>query len=269
MRRRFGVKDLLNYKKARNLAYRSQYNLSMDRMKKIKSSLSTKVITYKDCKKAYDYVDKLFPKAKVKDVTIYCASKSCLDRLGLKGIGGCYDRMSQILVISEDLDFSSSKKKDSTWSTIIAKVEMDEVIVHELLHYVSISKKNSITSMNLEEEFAYGNSIEYLRANGRSDNDIIENNFMPFFMTTVDGRKVARQVLMSNGYDIEDVITKPEKEQKKILKKVDEDLFKETKKIATEKAKLLIRIYSEDVDAYDIDPDDSEENEFSMIDLDF
>ena len=266
--RKFSIKDWLSYKKARDVAYKAQYNLSMDRMKKVKSSFSTKIIKYKDCKKAYDYVDKLFPKAEVKKVTIYRVSQSCLNRIGLKGVGGCYDRISQIVVVAEDMDFSHSKKKDSTWSTIVAKAETDEVVVHELLHYVSMHNKGRVTSMHMEEEFAYGNSLAYLKANGRDDDDIINNNFLPYFMTAVDSRKIARKVLAKNGYDISEVATKTESERKKIFKKVDKELFGETKKQAIVRAKELMRIYSGNyIDAEDAVVDNSNDNEFSMIDF--
>ena len=260
----------VNYKRARNLAHLSQCELSIERMDKIKSHADTEKIKYSKSSKyknAFEYVDELFPNADVKNVTIYRVAKSCLDRVGLQKIGGCYDKISRIVVISKGLNFSP-KEKDKTWSTIKAKVTADEVIVHELLHYVSMYNSGDARSMDIEEEFAYGNSIGYLRSKGHSDDEIIMNNFLPYFIQSVDQRKIARKILVENGYVVEEVIVKSEKTQKAIFKKLDKSFFKESRKIAIEKAKTLIEIYSEDVSS-NKEVEDNRGSKFGTMDFGF
>jgi len=268
--RRWTNKNWINYKRAKNLAYLSQSELSVERMKKIQNHPNTESIRYSAksrYKKAYDYVDDLFPEAEVKNVIIYRAKKSCLDRLGLKKIGGCYDRISKIVVISKELEFSSDIK-DETWSTVVAKVTSDEVVVHELLHYVSMYNNGGGGGMQMEEEFAYGNSLEYLRSKGYSDDEIIVNNYLPYFLTAAYSKKIVRKILVENDYVIEDVMIKTEQAQKKIFKKLDKNIFKETKKAAIKNARELIRIYSKKEDL-EVEIKDDSGSRFGMMDFGF
>jgi len=266
--RRPTQKDWLKYKRAKSLAYLSQSKFSAERMHKIQMHSGTQKITYTEksrYRESYDYVDNLFPNADVKNVTIYRVAKSCLSKLGLKNIGGCYDKLSRIVVISKELDFVSSGK-DETWSTITAKITTDEVIVHELLHYVSMHNSGSSGSMQMEEEFAYGNSLGYLRSKGHSDDRIIVYNFLPYFLNVSYSKNIVRKVLIENGYDVEDVMIKSESERKKIFKKLDKKLFEETKKIAIENARELIRIYSKD-ESIKVKIRDNSGSTFGMMDF--
>jgi len=271
--KRITNKNWMNYKRARNLAYLNQCEFSIDRMKKIKAHVDTRRIEYSKTskyRKAYDYVDGLFVNADVKNVIVYLVSESCLKRVGLSGIGGCYDKLSKVVVVSKTFNFSgNSKTKDNTWSTIKAKVTIDEVIVHELLHYVSMLNGGDSNSIDVEEEFAYGNSLGYLRDKGHSDDEIIINNFLPYFIQAVNQRKIMRKVLVSNGYVVDEVATKTDRERKRIFKKLDSELFKETKTAAIEKARQLIQIYSED-DSYDnVKVENDNDSKFGMMDFSF
>jgi hypothetical protein len=269
VKRRWTNKDLLKYKRARSLAQQGQSELSAERMKKIQGHPKTESITYSEgsrYKASYDYVDELFPNVGIKNVTVYRAAKSCLDRLGLKKIGGCYDKISRIVVISKELEFSSAGK-DETWSTITAKITDDEVIVHELLHYVSMHD-NRGGGMQMEEEFAYGNSLEYLRSKGHSDDRIIVYNFLPYFMTVSYSKEIVRKVLVDNGYNVEDVMVKTDQARKKIFKKLDKEFFKATKKVAIASARQLIRIYSKDENEK-VDIKDNSGSKFGMMDFGF
>jgi hypothetical protein len=262
-------KDVLNYKRARSLAQQGQSELSAERMKKIQNHAKTERITYSErsrYKASYDYVDELFPNVDIKNVTVYRVEKSCLDRLGLKKIGGCYDKISRIVVISKELEFSSDGK-DETWSTITAKITADEVIVHELLHYVSMHD-NMGGGVQMEEEFAYGNSLEYLRSKGHSDDRIIVYNYLPYFMTVSYSKEIVRKVLVDNNYNVDDVTIMTDQARKKIFKKLDKELFKATKKVAIASARQLIRIYSKDENEK-VDIKDNSGSKFGMMDFKF
>jgi len=269
VRRRWTNKDILNYKRAINLAHQGQSELSTERMKKIQNHPKTERINYSErsqYKASYNYVDKLFPNVGIKDVTVYRVEKSCLDRLGLKKIGGCYDKISRIVVISKELEFSSDGK-DETWSTITAKITDDEVIVHELLHYVSMHD-NRGGGVQMEEEFAYGNSLEYLRSKGHSDDRIIVYNFLPYFMTVSYSKEIVRKVLVNNGYNIDEVAIKTDQARKKIFKKLDKEFFKATKKVAIASARKLISIYS-DNENIEVEIKDNSGSKFGMMDFGF
>ncbi len=243
----FKISDLEKIRKQYRISYKTKANLSLNHIDKIKRHSSTRSISYqsksKSYKDAYNYVDKLFPKYKVKDVIVYRTSLTYLASLGYKNIGGFYNRIASVIVIP-DKQKTEVKKTKSPWSKIKAKITFDEVMVHELLHYVSDHQMKGISSVDREEEFAYGNSVGYLKQRGHNDDSIINDNFMPFLISVVNIKKITRIVLLKNNYDIDEFVTLPKEKTRKILSKYRDDIFEICRKQAYDRGKELIRIYS-------------------------
>lgn len=236
--------DWNSYKKNRKIAISRQNSFTQDIIYKIISHNKTKKIVYPQYKEAFEYVDKLFPDVEVKKVSIYECDREFLNEVGMGHSAGFYHIQTGIIVVCPDSDYS--KNKDTIWTTVVASVKTDEVIVHELLHYVSLY--NGVGSCKaLEEEFAYGNSVQYLRNKGRSDDEIINQVFLPYFITTIDTIKIAVEVLIENGYDIDEVKSKTEEEQNSIMESLDKFLFEKTKKEATNLARQFINIHTEEL----------------------
>lgn len=241
--RKPSLSDWERYKKNRKMAISRDSLFTKEIISKIISHKKTKKITYPQYCESFDYVDSLFPDVNIKKVTIYECDRDFLIEVGMGHSAGFYHTQTGVVVVCSDLDVD--KNKDTTWSTVIAKVKTDEIIVHELLHYVSLY--NGVgSSKSIEEEFAYGNSIKYLRSKGRSDDEIINHVFLPYFITTVDAMRITLEVLVEQGYNIDEVKAKTEEEQNKIMDSLDKIFFERTKKEAIDLAGQLIKIHTEE-----------------------
>ena len=89
---------------------------------------------------------------------------------GFGGAGGFYSKTYKVIIIS-----GKQKQRKKTYAdrySVSAKLEIDEVIVHELLHYCYFEEGKSNKSVGLNEEFAYGWSIGYLRKKGYTDDEL-------------------------------------------------------------------------------------------------
>lgn len=162
-------------------AIQRKIELHDESIEKIKNHKSTRTIAYPDYKEAYDYVDSKYPLGNVKEATILQCSRSFLDKIGYKSIGGFYSILRKVIVIPDDVNNSSKKTKD-IWASVKAEMSVDEILVHEMLHYISHKVNPAKRTMQVEEEFAYGNSADYLRSKGHDDDFIIKKNFMPYLI---------------------------------------------------------------------------------------
>jgi hypothetical protein len=227
-----------------NAKYKQNAQLLKDNIEKISKRKDTKTIVYPELKEAFDFVDSVFPKSNVKEVKVLVCDRKFLEDLGYKGIGGFFERVMKTVVIPDNLNFSSNKKTDKkTDIKICAKLTTDEVLVHELFHYVSDTFNKKISSIEMEEEFAYGNSIAYLKKKGYSEEQIINDKFMPFLYNSIDKNKIVKKVLIDKDYDIKEFSTKSTKYQKDIINKYKKQIIEETKKEAFKKGQEIIEIY--------------------------
>ncbi|KKL46025.1 hypothetical protein LCGC14_2349720, partial [marine sediment metagenome] len=153
---------------------KKQMALLRKNIDKIRNNINTKKINYPEFKECFDYVDNLFPRVNVKSVTLYKPSPKLMQKLGFGHAGGFYDRVSKIVVFTRFMSSIGTRDRYS----IKAKLTQDEVIVHELCHYSYFEEGKSSVSQELNEEFAYGWSIGYLRQKGYSDEDIVDKNFL-------------------------------------------------------------------------------------------
>lgn len=157
---------------------------------KLRQFKQTRAIAYPEYKEAFDYVDKLYPQAGVKQATVLYTSKAVLNEVGYRGVGGFYDIQSRIIVISNYV--SPSNFFDDG---IKSEFTIDEVLCHELIHYAANFNRPS-SSRCVEEEIAYGKTVNYLRSRGRTDDFIIRKNMMPYLVSIVDKHKLLSEVLV-------------------------------------------------------------------------
>lgn len=151
-------------------------------IERIKKSPNTKVIKYEDYKKAFDYVDSLFPSSRVKEAVLYSVDFKLLEFLGYGGAGGFYDRLFKIIVISSYIPRNPYKSYYTYEYDPKAEASRDEVIVHELCHYCYVEEGGIADSRMINEEFAYGWSTGYLKSKGYTDDFIIKKNFFPYLV---------------------------------------------------------------------------------------
>jgi len=140
-------------------------------------------------KKAYDFVDKFYPSANVKQANIYITSPYLLRYYRYNGIGGFYDLDSRSIIISTYLI-----DEEQVEYGIKGIFELDEILCHELIHYASM-KNSPASTRYLEEEIAYGKSAIYLAEKGRSKEWIIKNNMLPYLINIVDKNSAKKRFL--------------------------------------------------------------------------
>lgn len=257
--------DIMRARQKQIDTYSQQASLSVEHIDKIKAHPMTEVIRYPSFQEAFDYVDKLFPDAKAKEAVIYKVEKKFLDKCGYKGVGGFYNRISKVVVIPDAMDF---KGKGKLWDSVTAKITEDEVIVHELLHYASDTQIKGSKSVQIEEEFAYGNSVGYLRMKGHSNDEIIMGNFLPYLVNVVDKRKITREVLSANGVDLEALRRASPDKQKTTIKKYEKAIFSRSVEEARKMGQEIIELYTRpQVSVTDVQVDDGA-RKFRNLDLD-
>ena len=227
-------------------------------IQKVRSSPSTIEVHYPQYKEAFEYVDNLFPHCNVKDVTVYKVKTSIMEKLGFGGAGGFYDRLYKSVV------FSSGKSSMDSKYSIHSKIDNDDVIVHELLHYCYFADGKSCVSVALQEEFAYGNSVGYLRGKGHSDEEIVENNFLPFLVSNVRN-DVAKSILLKEGISIKEYNSYTDAKKQRIMKRLHKQIQKKSVELAKEKGLALIAIYS---DTKKEKKSGGDESRFSFMDFD-
>lgn len=170
-------------------AHRQQtIDLHKESLEKIRSHKFTRKITPQDFPSAFEYMDKIFPKANVRDCDVYIAKRSLLDRIGYKGVGGFYSKVEKIVVIPDEMPEIAVPKNTTgktRWKSIRAMLTVEEILVHELCHYVSAKICTTAQTMQMEEEFAYGNMVDFCRSRGRTDEDIVLNVFLPYLFNVI------------------------------------------------------------------------------------
>lgn len=140
-------------------------------------------------KNSFDFVDKLYPSANIKQANIYIVSPYLLSEYGYNGIGGFYDLSSRVIIISSYLINDKSME-----FTIKGQYTLDEILCHELIHYASMAV-SPVSSRYLEEEIAYGKSSIYLSEKGHDVDWIIRNNMMPYLINIANKDNVEKLFL--------------------------------------------------------------------------
>ena len=218
---------------------RKSFQLHIKMIEKIKKR-AIKRITYPEYKEAYDYVDKTFPGSNVKNVVIYKVSEKLFQNIGLGFAEGFYDTYSKIIVISGVKKYRSKNYKASS------KISRDEVLVHELCHYVYFTTGHRSVSVEMEEEFAYGWSLGYLRQKGHSDDDIVKDNFLPFLLNnSID--KALRAVLAAEKISTHEYNSMTRFKKKSFLRRNDKKIRDKAEEIAINRGNKLVKIYSDQI----------------------
>lgn len=240
----FGWSEYIRDNQRFRLAQSKAIMATSETIKKIKKYDRTKRIRYPEYKEAFDYVHNLYPNVNVRQAYVYHTTKPFLEDIGMYNIGGFYSPYDKVVVITNQLDEDVFDE-----FAINTQFDLDEVLCHELIHFASNAKLPCLDRV-VEEEIAYTKSIGYLRNKGRSDDFIVEKNFLPFLMSIVDRSDVYKTVLLRE-YKEEDLSTASCELIEEILKPLADEVFNEIKKRAIELGHKVIRDY--DTDPLDVD----------------
>jgi hypothetical protein len=239
---------------------KDQYAVTQKNVAKIKDIYLSK-IKYPKYKEAFDYIDDLFPKVKVKNISIYKVAAKDLAKMGYAGCEGFYDTISKIIVVCGARPKTQNVDKRYR---VQAKIERDEVIVHELCHYCYYAEGKRSVSTELREEFAYGWSVGYLRQKGHTDDQIVKYNFLPYLMG-LSFDEATKNIMVQNGVSTYEYNNHSKYQRKEFNKSYYGRIFRRAKEIATDRGHRLIDVYSkkievgtglideeEDIDRFDI-----------------
>ena len=174
----------------------------------------------KDFPTVEKYIRLTFPDINVADIPIYVATDKGLSAAGLSYIGGCYVHHMYLIVVKNKITMGgthsthnkfektlqSAMKKamaiavydeygdeydDGSWKTT-REIEVEDVLVHEMVHAVSGAANRSNRKYTFdEEEFVYTNTIDFYKDKGMTDEEIVNSNFLPFCVQDVlsDGKE--------------------------------------------------------------------------------
>jgi len=134
-----------------------------------------------------EYVSKKFPEKNFSNIPVYLVASQRMDKNGFMGVGGLYDPESKQILIRRSWHHKEQTSRfDVCLNRYRARVEREDIIVHEFMHAAShLINRASRKYKNMEEKFAYQECIGFYRRKGMSDEEIINNNFLPFFIQEV------------------------------------------------------------------------------------
>jgi hypothetical protein len=218
--------------------YRQRVSAESNKLKKIKNSPSTTKINKNDFIEAFKFVDERFPYAEVLYASIYLCSEAELARVGYQGVGGFYSRVSSEIFICDQTTCSYNSDFD-----ICINMDNEDILVHELIHYTA-SFLNRVWPVDMEEEYAYGYSVPFFEKKGWSEEEIIKNYFLPYFINAIPLEVVLRKVQEDKEFVDEILKIRDEREAYKILAKRMHEI---SMPIATDRCRKIYRnnsIYS-------------------------
>lgn len=242
---------------------KDQYELTHKNVTKIKD-IALKMIEYPDHAEAFEYVDSLFPKVKVKNISIYKVAARDLAKMGYGGAEGFYDTISKIIVICGARP--AMRNIDKRYH-IQAKIEKDEVIVHELCHYCYYAEGKRSVSSELREEFAYGWSVGYLRQKGYTDEQIVKYNFLPY-LVGLSYNEATKNIMVQNNVSVHEYNNHSKYQRKEFNRSFFGKIFRRAKEIAMERGFKLIDLYSKKIEEGTGLIDEEEDmDRFDILDL--
>ncbi len=239
-KRNIDIVDIIRHRNKMSEERKKGVSLLSKNIRKIKRHSLTKEIHYPSFKESFDYVDNIFPNVNIKDIVVYKVNRAFLEKIGYQGVGGFYDKIYKTVVFSSSI-LPGNRGDIDRWS-VRGKISKDETLTHELLHYCYF-EENISTSVDMQEEFAYGWSYGYLKTKGYTDDKIIADNYLPHLFN------VARKVVLGNILARDGIKTEwnnaSTRKRERIYRKYNKEIYNSSLEIARERGKQIIKIYCE------------------------
>ncbi|MHA2279351.1 MAG: hypothetical protein ACXAC5_00460 [Promethearchaeota archaeon] len=218
-----------------------------------------------------------FPDVDISDVSIYIADPEIIEKEGFKDMGGCYIDLLKVILVKNKIEKSKVRGKFKTLihEACDLKVDVEDVLIHELIHAISYKiNRSSSRYRHMEEEFVYTNCIDFYKQKGMSEEDIVNNNFLPFCLYDVYGsREEMGSIFTAVGSSLSEVQAMAKVEYSRFLNKQAEKIVPMIKKMAQDRAFHMIKLYhkygSEMYQTSSAEPvEDPASLRFSALDLD-
>lgn len=253
-----------------------------DSIKKIRDNANS-VISHQDTLLRYcsffsgakEYLLNKFPNVDIGNVPIYVAPYEIIDKFGFSGCGGCYIKPLRLILVKDKILSNGYK---SRFERILSsqcelKVDIEDVVVHELIHAISHKiRRSSNQFTHMEEEFVYTNCVEFYLKKGMSKEDIVLYNFLPFCINDIlNSRSDMIKVLRPIGVSIKDFKNKNKRDKIKLFNTYAEELVEIIKTKAIDRGHNMINIYNARSDQTKIEHIHTKNKvslRFSSLDLD-
>ena len=184
-------------------------------IQKIKAHKQTQIKRYPQFKQSYEYIDEYFPFANIKQIQIYLTSHQVISQiLGLTCAAGFYSRTQRIIVITKTF---INHQNSSIFSDVHADVKNDQVVVHQMLHYVSHFLQRQVSPL-MQQQFAYGKSARYLLNKGYSEQFIVNKIYLPYLLSIFDYSSLLKKSVNSRDYN-----SLPKQRKQQVAKKIIQD----------------------------------------------
>lgn len=146
----------------------------------------------KDFPMVHQYLYERFPGVPAHSIyitPIYLCDPAIMRNQGFYHIGGCFIPHLQVILVVKKIENGVSPprlKFDRLLSKHHASADIEDIIVHELLHVIS-SKigRSSRKFPHMEEEFVYTNCVDFYKKKGMTEEEIVTKNFLPFCIEDV------------------------------------------------------------------------------------
>ncbi len=138
----------------------------------------------------YNYLHDRFSTVNITDIPVYLSPASVMNKhKEFKNIGGCFIPHMEVILIKDEsgqCSFIPRRKFDRLLYEYRASVDIEDIVVHELLHAISSKLgRASRKRGHMEEEFVYSNCVDFYKQKGMSEDEIVTKNFLPFCIEDV------------------------------------------------------------------------------------
>lgn len=194
------------------------------------------------------YLSSKFSDVDLSLIKLYVAPPRVIERAGWKDIGGCYVRGKKVILVKSDM--SRHYKPKGKFQKMMRdvcnmKADVEDVIVHEFIHAISDIIGRSLSKyQHMEEEFVYTNCIDFYYEKKMTDEDIVNNNFLPFCLQDIyESVKEMTSIFAEVNRTVDDIRQMTEEEYGRFLNKNAEVLIPLIRSRAQEKAHKMIELY--------------------------
>jgi len=194
------------------------------------------------------FINSKFPDVDLSAIKLYVAPPRVIEKAILKDIGGCYIRDMKIILVKNDINhhYKAKGKFQAMMRDICnMKADVEDVVVHEFIHAVSDVIGRSLSRYrHMEEEFVYTNCIDFYYQKGMSDEDIVNNNFLPFCIQDIyASTKEMKKIFEKANKTIAQIRQMSKEEYQRFLNRNAEVIISLVKTRAQEKAHKMIELY--------------------------
>lgn len=194
-----------------------------------------------------EYLNSKFPDVDLSSILFYVAPPRVIEKLG-KDTGGCYIREKKVILVKNEIvhhQKTKGKFQRMMRDSCTMKADVEDVVVHEFIHAISDIIGRSLSKYrHMEEEFVYTNCIDFYHQKGMTDDDIVNNNFLPLCLQDIyKSPKEMKNIFEHVNHTVDAIRQMTEEEYEAFLNKHANELVPLIRSRAQEKAHKMIELY--------------------------